>query len=60
MQSFQLQHRKSRVTSKIGRNISQFFLNMMPCDSWLGVALTLSGSFFSGWLVVSLAVLPCG
>jgi hypothetical protein len=57
MQSFQVQHSKSRVTSKTGRNISQVLLNTMPCDAWLGVALTLSGSFFCGWLVVSLAVL---
>lgn len=60
MQSFQLQHSKSRVTSKTGRNISQVQLNMAGFDAWLGVALTLSGSFFSGWLVVSLAVPPCG
>ena len=60
-QNFQVQHSKSRVASTIGRNISQAQLNSaLPWDPWLGVVLTLSGSFFSGWLVVSLVVPPCG
>lgn len=61
-QSFQLQHSKSRVTSKTGRNSSQDQLKAVPLcgDPCLEVVLALSGSFFSGWLVVSLAVPPCG
>lgn len=62
MQTFQVQHSKSRVTSKGGRSSSQDHLNTVPLcgDFCLEVVLTWSGSFFSGSMIVSLALPPCG
>lgn len=61
MQNLQVQHSKSRVTSKAGRNSSQDHLNAgRLCAFCLEVVLTWSGSFIRGSMIVSLAVPPCG